>query len=77
MFSRCFFETIYCFEADGTFVGWYSTRLMAEWMARIPQGFKFMTKGMLPDEEDRLSFCERFSNFGSKVTHTLGVKDFE
>ena len=69
--TGCFFEMIYCFEADdGAFAGWYPTRLMAEWMARP------LTKGMPPDEDDRLSFCERFSNFGSK-THTLGVKDFE
>ena len=73
----CFFEMIYCFGADKAFAGWYPTGLMAEWMARFPPGFKFMTKGMLPGEEGRLSFCERFSGFGSKVTHTLGVKDFE
>lgn len=71
--TGCFFEMIYCFEADGTFAGWCPTRLMAEWMARIPP----YSKGVLPDEWDRLLVYECFSNFGSKVTHTLGVKDFE
>ncbi len=75
--TGCFFEMIYCFEADGTFAGWYPTRLMAEWMARFPPGFESKPKGVLPDEQDRLSVCECFSNLGSKVTHTLGVKDFE
>lgn len=60
---------IYCFEADGTFVGWYPTRLMAEWMARIREG-------RFPSEEERLEACQMFSNL-AKVTHTLGIKDFE
>lgn len=75
--TGCFFEMIYCFEAGGAFVGWCPTRLMAEWMARIPLWFESKPKGVLPEEEDRLSVYERFSSFGSGVTHTLGVKDFE
>ena len=75
--TGCFFEMIYCFEADGVFVGWCPTRLMAEWMARFPPWFESKPKGVLPNEQDRLSVYERFSNLGSKVTHTLGVKDFE
>lgn len=70
MLSGCFFEIIYCFEADGSFVGWYPTRLMAEWMARIREG-------KIPNEEERLEACQEFSNFGGKVSHTLGIKDFE
>lgn len=70
MLSGCFFEIIYCFEADGSFAGWYPTRLMAEWMARVREG-------KIPNEEERLEACQEFSNFGDKVSHTLGIKDFE
>ena len=70
MLSGCFFEIIYCFKADGSFAGWYPTRLMAEWMARIREG-------KIPNEEERLEACQEFSNFGYEVSHTLGIKDFE
>lgn len=68
-----FFEMIYCFKKNGTLAGWCPTRLMAEWMARVPP----CSKGVLLDERDRLLVYECFSNFGSGVTHTLGVKDFD